>query len=160
MLNVIATLVPSFYVDRQPIDDGRTFIRPPELRGMSGDKVLVLVNNTRRHRSALVSTVRDGANGPDLASIPSIALKSVEVLRDGASAVYGSDAIAGVINFNLRDEPDGGELRVQSGQYSEGDETGYVIALNQGIAIGNRGFINISAELSENDATSRGTFFD
>ena len=160
MLDIIKTLVPSFQVGRFPIDDGRTFVRPAELRGLSGDKVLVLVNGKRRHRSALVRTGRDGANGPDLATIPSIAVKSVEVLRDGASALYGSDAIAGVFNFNLRDSADGGELRLQTGMYSEGNENGYLIALNHGFSLGSNGFINISAELSDNQATSRGTFFD
>lgn len=160
MLDIIGTLVPSFLMERRSIDDGRTFIRPPELRGMSGDKVLVLVNNKRRHRSALVSTIEDGSNGPDLASIPAIAVKSIEVLRDGASAMYGSDAIAGVLNFNLRDSAESGELQVQTGEYTEGDETAYVVAVNHGVAIGNNGFINFSAELSDSEATSRGTFFD
>ena len=95
MLDIIKTLVPSFQVRRFPIDDGATFVRPPTLRGMSADKILVLVNGKRRHRSALVRLNGDGVHGPDLATIPSIALKSVEVLRDGASAMYGSDAIAG-----------------------------------------------------------------
>jgi len=159
MLDIIKTLVPSFQVERYAIDDGRTFVRPAELRGLSGDKVLVLVNGKRRHRSALVRTTEDGANGPDLATIPSIAIKSLEVLRDGASALYGSDAIAGVLNFNLRDSAEGGELRLQTGQFSEGNENGYLISLNQGFSLGANGFINISAELSDNDATSRGTYF-
>ena len=160
MLNIIATLVPSFQVGRFAIDDGQTFIRPPTLRGLSGDKILVLVNGKRRHRSALVVTSRDGANGPDLATIPSIALQSVEVLRDGASALYGSDAIAGVFNFRLRESADSGELQLQTGIHSEGDENGYVISLHQGFALGDNGFVSISAELSDNQATSRGTFFD
>ena len=160
MLDIIQTLVPSLQVQRYAIDDGRTFIRPPELRGMSGDKVLVLVNGKRRHRSALVRTDQDGANGPDLATIPGIAIQSVEVLRDGASALYGSDAIAGVLNFILRDTAEGGELQLQTGMYSEGDETGYLIALNQGFSLGSNGFINFSAELSDNEPTSRGTYFD
>ena len=160
MLDIIKTLVPSFQVGRHAIDDGRTFIRPAELRGFSGDKVLVLVNGKRRHRSALVATIEDGANGPDLATIPGIAIQTVEVLRDGASALYGSDAIAGVLNFILRDAAEGGELQLQAGQYSEGNENGYLIALNQGFSLGDNGFINISAELSDNKGTSRGTFFD
>jgi iron complex outermembrane receptor protein len=160
MLDIIKTLVPSFLVERHAIGDGRTFVRPAELRGFSGDKVLVLVNGKRRHRSAMVATIEDGANGPDLATIPGIAIQKIEVLRDGASALYGSDAIAGVFNFILRDEAEGGELQVQTGMYSEGDETGYLVALNQGLTLGDNGFINISAELSDNEGTSRGTFFD
>jgi iron complex outermembrane receptor protein len=145
MLDIIRTLVPSFQVQRYPINDGATFIRPPTLRGMSADKILVLVNGKRRHRSALVQLNGDGVHGPDLATIPSIALKSVEVLRDGASAMYGSDAIAGVFNFNLRDSAEGGEVRLQTGMYTEGKERGYLLQLNQGLRLGRNGFVNISA---------------
>ncbi len=159
MLEIIRTLVPSFNVQRFAINDGATFVRPPTLRGMSADKILVLVNGKRRHRSAFVRLSGDGVHGPDLAAIPSIALRSVEVLRDGASAMYGSDAIAGVFNFNLRESADGGEIRLQAGRYTDGDEDGYLLSFNQGLSLGENGFINISAELSENDATSRGTFF-
>jgi len=158
MLDVIEKLVPSFIV---PLDgaDGASFIRLPQLRGLSGDKVLVLINGKRRHRAALVRLSGDGANGPDLATIPSIAVKSIEVLRDGASALYGSDAIAGVINFNLRDTAEGGEIRLQASQYTDGNERGYLLSFNQGVDLGGKGFINISAELSDNEPTSRGTFY-
>ncbi|RLA34305.1 MAG: TonB-dependent receptor [Gammaproteobacteria bacterium] len=159
MLDIIRTLVPSFQVQRFPINDGATFVRPPTLRGMSADKILVLVNGKRRHRSALVQLSGDGVHGPDLATIPSIALRSVEVLRDGASAMYGSDAIAGVFNFNLRDSAEGGEVRLQTGMYTEGNESGYLLSFNQGLSLGGNGFINISAELSDNEPTSRGTFY-
>ena len=160
MLDIIRTLVPSFQVQRFAIADGATFVRPPQLRGMSADKILVLVNGKRRHRAALVQLSGDGVHGPDLATIPSIALRSVEVLRDGASAMYGSDAIAGVFNFNLKDAAEGGEIRLQTGMYTEGNEKGYLLSLNQGFRLGEKGFINISAELSDNEPTSRGTFWD
>jgi iron complex outermembrane receptor protein len=158
MLDTIEKLVPSFIV---PLDggDGASFIRLPQLRGLSGDKTLVLINGKRRHRAALVRLGGDGANGPDLATIPSIAVKSIEVLRDGASALYGSDAIAGVINFNLRDAAVGGELRLQTGTYTKDNESGYLVALNHGFSFAGNGFINISAELSDNEPTSRGTFY-
>jgi len=159
MLDIIRTLVPSFNVQRWAINDGATFVRPPTLRGMSADKILVLVNGKRRHRSALVQLNGDGVHGPDLAAIPSIALRSVEVLRDGASALYGSDAIAGVFNFNLKDTAEGGEIRLQTGMYTEGNESGYLLSFNQGFSLGGNGFINISAELSDNEPTSRGTFY-
>lgn len=159
MLDIIRTLVPSFQVQRFPINDGATFVRPPTLRGMSADKILVLVNGKRRHRTALVQLSGDGVHGPDLSTIPSIALKSVEVLRDGASAMYGSDAIAGVFNFNLRNSAEGGEVRLQTGMYTEGNESGYLLSFNQGLSLGGNGFVNISAELSDNEPTSRGTFF-
>jgi iron complex outermembrane receptor protein len=160
MLDIIRALVPSFNVQRWAIDDGATFVRPPTLRGLSADKILVLVNGKRRHRSALVRLNEDGVHGPDLAAIPSIALKSVEVLRDGASAMYGSDAIAGVFNFNLREDADGGEVRLQTGMYTEGNEGGYVLSLNRGFSLGGNGFVNVSAALSDNEPTSRGTFYD
>ena len=160
MLDIIRTLVPAFNVQRYAISDGATFVRPPTLRGMSADKILVLVNGKRRHRSALVQLNGDGVHGPDLAAIPSIALRSVEVLRDGASAMYGSDAIAGVFNFNLRDSAEGGEVRLQTGMYTDDNETGYLLSFNQGLPLGQNGFINISAELSDNEPTSRGTFYN
>lgn len=160
MLDIIKALVPSFQVGRFAINDGATFIRPPELRGMSADKILVLINGKRRHRAALVRLTQDGVHGPDLATIPGIAVKSVEVLRDGASALYGSDAIAGVFNFNLKNAAEGGEISLQTGMYTKGNEREYLLSLNQGFRLGERGFINISAELSDNEPTSRGTFWD
>ncbi len=102
--DVLQTLVPSFAISRQPISDGATFVRPAALRGLPTDKTLVLVNSKRRHRSALVQIGGSGTQGPDISTIPFVALKNIEVLRDGASAQYGSDAISGVININLKDE--------------------------------------------------------
>jgi len=90
LIDVIKTLVPSFNVGRVPIGDGSTMVRPPTLRGLDADKTLVLINGKRRHRAALVVLGGFGSHGPDLATIPAMALKSVEVLRDGASALYGS----------------------------------------------------------------------
>ena len=161
MIDVVKTLVPSFSVEREPINDGASFIRPPTLRGLTSDKTLVLVNGKRRHRSSLVRLGGFGAHGPDLATIPSIALKSVEVLRDGASAQYGSDAIAGVLNFNLKDEAEGGEARVQVSRYTEREEaSGYTGQLNFGFGLGNSGFVNTSLEISDNEPTSRGNEYE
>ena len=160
LIDVVKTLVPSFNVSREAINDGATFIRPPTLRGLDSDKTLVLVNGKRRHRAALVRLGGFGAHGPDLATIPSISLKSVEVLRDGASALYGSDAIAGVMNFNLKDASEGGELQIQYGEYTEGSEQDYRVGLNFGLPLGQSGFINISAELSDAEGTSRGALYD
>ncbi|MDX1405493.1 MAG: TonB-dependent receptor [Woeseiaceae bacterium] len=161
MLDIIKTLVPSFQVGRLPLNDGASFIRPPTLRGLDSDKALVLVNGKRRHRSALVRLGDFGSHGPDLATIPSIAVKSVEVLRDGAAAQYGSDAIAGVINFNLKNDAEGGEARVQMGQYSDEDNAEeWLAALNFGIALGQNGFLNTSFEVSEADPTSRGAPYE
>ena len=175
MLDIIKTLVPSFNVGRVPIGDGATMIRPPQLRGLDADKTLVLINGKRRHRAALVNLGGFGAHGPDLATIPAIALKSVEVLRDGASALYGSDAIAGVMNFNLRDSAEGGEIRMQHGVYADtaggpgfgapgardslegqGGEKDYKVQLNFGMPLTEDGFMNVSAELYGAQGTSRG----
>lgn len=154
--DVLKTLVPSYTIARQPISDGATFIRPASLRGLSSDKTLVLVNSKRRHRAALVSIGGSGTQGPDVATIPASALKTVEVLRDGAAAQYGSDAIAGVINFILKDAPDGGEIQFQAGQYYEGDGEDLLIAANLGLPIGDSGFINISVEGTSTQPTNRG----
>lgn len=153
--DVIKTLVPSFNISRQPISDGGTFIRPAQLRGMPTDKTLVLVNSKRRHRAALVSIGGSGTQGPDIATIPTAALKSVEVLRDGAAAQYGSDAIAGVINFILKDNTEGISLTVDKGGYTEGDGDQITVQGNVGLPLGESGFLSISGEFSEADATTR-----
>ena len=122
LTDVISKLVPSFNVGREPISDGATFVRPPNLRGLDSDKTLVLVNGKRRHRAALVRLGGFGSHGPDLAAIPVIALRSVEVLRDGAGAQYGSDAIAGVLNFNLRESAEAADVQLHAGEYADGGD--------------------------------------
>lgn len=153
--DVLKTLVPSYNVSRNPISDGGTFVRPASLRGMPTDKTLVLVNSKRRHRAALVSIGGSGTQGPDIATIPTIALKNVEVLRDGAAAQYGSDAIAGVINFILKDSAEGASFTVDTGEFYEGDGSQYTVQGNIGLPLSNEGFINISGEISQADATIR-----
>ncbi len=154
----LKTLVPS-YTATPATGDGSAFVRPTSLRGTASDQTLVLVNGKRRHRSALVQffapAAGNGAQAPDVAMIPGIALKSVEVLRDGAAAQYGSDAIAGVINFVLKDASEGGEAIAQYGQFYEG-EVSYKLAGNVGLPMGDNGFINISGEYVDNEALSRG----
>ena len=128
-------------------------------RGLAPDQTLVFVNGKRRHRAAVISWlgngVSDGAQGPDISVIPAIALQRVEVLRDTASAQYGSDAIAGVINFVLKDRPDGGMVETQWGQTYEGDGDEYRIAANVGIPIAESGFANLSAQWHEAEPTVR-----
>ncbi|MBQ4832973.1 TonB-dependent receptor [Pseudoalteromonas sp. MMG010] len=153
--DVLKTLVPSYSLQRQPISDGASFIRPASLRGMPTDKTLVLVNSKRRHRSALVQIGGSGTQGPDIATIPSSALKGVEVLRDGAAAQYGSDAIAGVINFVLKDNTEGGSISVNTGQYYEGDGEQFTVTGNVGLPLGDKGFISISGEYADSNSTSR-----
>ena len=109
----LRTVVPSFAVNAQPISDASTVVRPAMLRNLAPDHTLVLVNGKRRHRSSIIdwhggNGVAFGSQGPDISAIPSIALRQVEVLRDGAAAQYGSDAIAGVMNFQLKDASSGG----------------------------------------------------
>jgi iron complex outermembrane receptor protein len=118
-----------------------------------------MVNGKRRHRASVIAFqgggVNDGSQGPDISVIPSIALKSVEVLRDGAAAQYGSDAVAGVINFVLNDSAEGGSLKVKQGQFSEGDGDTTVIMGNFGMPLTDAGFMNISFQMKDNEATSR-----
>lgn len=153
--DILQTLVPSYNVARQPISDGATFTRPATLRGLSSDKTLVLVNSKRRHRAALVAIGGSGTQGPDVATIPSAALSSVEVLRDGAAAQYGSDAIAGVINFILKENSDGVSFSVDTGEYYEGDGFQTVLQGNVGLPLGDAGFLSLSGEYAESDFTER-----
>src|SRR3546814_9570351 len=118
-----------------------------------------LLNGRRRHKSGSVNVCGTGSQAADAAVIPSIALKSIEVLRDGAAAQYVSDAIAGVINFQLKDAPDGGSLTIQTGQYYAGDGTGVQVAGNIGLPLTDSGFINISGELNDDDRTVRARRF-
>ncbi len=154
----LKTLVPS-YTATPATGDGSAFVRPTSLRGMASDQTLVLVNGKRRHRSALVQffapAAGNGAHGPDVGMIPSIALKSVEVLRDGAAAQYGSDAIAGVINFQMKDASEGGQVMLQYGEFYEGEQS-IKFAANGGFALGDSGFLNLSIERTDNEALSRG----
>ncbi len=157
MNDILRTLVPSYGVRRQPISDGATFIRPATMRGLPTDKTLVLVNSKRRHRAALVSIGGSGTQGPDLATIPATAIKSIEILRDGASALYGSDAIAGVMNFILKDNNEGGTISFDTGKYFAGDGQSFTVSGNIGMPLGSNGFLSISAEKSKADSTFRGS---
>jgi iron complex outermembrane receptor protein len=154
----LKSLVPS-YTATPATGDGSAFIRPTSLRGTAPDQALVLVNGKRRHRSALVQffapAAGNGAHGVDVGMIPSIGLKSVEVLRDGAAAQYGSDAIAGVMNFRMKDADEGGTVMVQYGEFFD-DEQSMKVGANAGFSLGGKGFINLSGEFMENDALSRG----
>ena len=159
MDSLLAALVPSYNVSQEPISDASTFIRPAQLRALPPDATLVLVNGKRRHRAAVIallgSGVSGGAQGPDLSVIPAIALDRLEVLRDGASAQYGSDAIAGVMNFVLREDRDGLALDLKWGNHYEGDGDALTIASNLGLPLTDAGFANFSFEFKESDTTSR-----
>ncbi len=154
----LKTLVPS-YTATPATGDGSAFVRPTSLRGTAPDQTLVLVNGKRRHRSALVQffapAAGNGAHGADVGMLPGIAIRRVEVLRDGAAAQYGSDAIAGVINFEMRDDADGAEVQLQYGQHYEGEDS-LKVGANAGFSLPSNGFINLSLEHVDNDALSRG----
>jgi len=154
----LKALVPS-YTATPATGDGSAFVRPTSLRGTAPDQSLVLINGKRRHRSALVQffapAAGNGAHGVDIGMIPGIAVKSVEVLRDGASSQYGSDAIAGVINFVMKDASEGGQIQLTYGEHYEGEQS-VKVAANAGFALGDIGFANISLEITDNDALSRG----
>jgi len=154
----LKALIPS-YTATPATGDGSAFVRPTSLRGTAPDQALILVNGKRRHRSALVQffapAAGNGAHGVDVGMIPGIAVKRVEVLRDGASSQYGSDAIAGVINFVMKDASEGGSVQVTYGEHYEGEQSTKVAA-NAGFALGDSGFANLSFEWADNDALSRG----
>jgi iron complex outermembrane recepter protein len=166
MLDTLSNLVPSFIVGQNSISDASSFVRSPSLRGLPADEMLVMLNGKRMNRSALVQVYQGGetelafgSQGPDLNSIPSIAVRSLEILRDGASAQYGSDAIAGVLNYQFRNSPSGIQI---DGRYGEYFPTGFprdggdgLLAANVGLPLGSEGFVNLSAEWAKYEQTVR-----
>ena len=156
--DLLRNLVPSYNVNAQPIADAATVVRPANLRGLAPDHTLLLVNGKRRHRASVIAWLgnglSDGAQGADLSPIPSIALKQVEVLRDGASAQYGSDAIAGVMNLQLKDNYEGGSLEIKPGIYQAGDGLSYAVAGNIGLGREDL-WTNLSVEYGGMNETDR-----
>ena len=160
MDDMLRAAIPAYALRTEAISDTGTFIRPANLRHQSPDSTLILVNEKRRHRGSVILWnawgINSATHGPDVSSIPAIALERVEVLRDSASSQYGSDAIAGVINFQLRTESQNRELRFQTGQYSLGDGLKQSLQANWGTSFfGQDGFINLSAEVGYADPTDR-----
>jgi iron complex outermembrane receptor protein len=157
--NLLSATIPSYNVSQHAIGDANALVRPAKLRGLPPDSTLVLINGKRRHRSSAISIFTfgqaQGAHGVDIRSIPSIALKRVEVLRDGAGAQYGSDAVAGVMNFVLRDAPEGGTVEASWGQYYQGDGDSVNTAANIGVPLTDAGFANFSFEFTNSDSTDR-----
>lgn len=144
--------IPSFNVQRLPLSETTSFIRPARLRNLSPDHTLVLINGKRRHRTAGITSAATQA--VDMAQIPASAIQRVEVLRDGASAQYGSDAIAGVINLILKRRV-GAEGYVNVSQYFEGDGLNRQAGFNYGLALPMEGFVNLSLEYTKGERTSR-----
>ncbi len=157
--DLITTLVPSAFTSNSGA--GASFaVKTLSLRGLSGDQTLVRVNGKRRHNTAILfvnGTTQNGQSPPDLDLIPSAAVEHIEVLRDGASAQYGSDALAGVVNIILKKAPEGGSLTALYGKTGEGDgETGQISG-NIGFALGtNGGYINLTGDVKTQDFTDRG----
>lgn len=170
----LSSTVPSINFPRPSLTDGTDSIRPATLRGQGPDQTLVLVNGARRHTTALVNlngSVGRGSSGVDLNTIPSSAIDRIEVLRDGAAAQYGSDAIAGVVNLRLREADTGGGLTVTLGKYfttldtpRAGEERdiddGATVTVGgwQGFKLGSDGFLTLSAEYRDRDPTNRSDF--
>ncbi len=159
-LNQMLTFVaPSFQSNRQTISDGTDHIDPASLRGLGPDQVLVLVNGKRRHNTALVNvngTVGRGNVGTDLNTIPAAAIERIEVLRDGAAAQYGSDAIAGVINIVLRKDVNELSANYTTGIHKEGDGELHQFNTNYGFKLGNQGgYLNITGDYTFRGFTNR-----
>lgn len=150
----LAAAIPSFNVQRMPGGDGAIFMRPAALRNLSPDQTLVLINGHRRHRSAFVDVAFQGAEAVDLSQIPSAAVGRVEVLRDGASAQYGSDAIAGVINILLDDKP-GTVLSALAGQYYKGDGFNLQLSGKSGFTLPGGGSLTIAGDYNHSTPTDR-----
>lgn len=159
LATALARALPSLNFPRPALTDGTSAIRPAQLRGLAPDQVLVLVNGKRRHTSSLLNlngTIGRGSAPVDLNTIPLAAIERVEVLRDGASAQYGSDAIAGVVNVVLKGAPGSGSVSLRHGQYSAGDGAQSQLAGDAGLALGgDRGFLHLSAQLDQQDRTNR-----
>ncbi|HRC57451.1 MAG TPA: TonB-dependent receptor, partial [Kofleriaceae bacterium] len=159
---MLASLAPSFTSTPQTVADGSDHVNPASLRGLGPDQVLVLVNGKRRHKSALLhvnGTFGRGTVGVDLNSIPASSIKRIEILRDGAASQYGSDAIAGVINVVLKDITDLVDVTTATGITGELDGAQLKTAANYGVKLGDKGYVNLTAEFLERQATSRsGTY--
>ncbi len=154
----IQAAAPSFNFSSSTISDGTDALRPATLRGLGPDQTLVLINGKRRHNSALVhvnTSVGRGTAGTDMNAIPISAVQRVEVLRDGAAAQYGSDAIAGVINIILKDSATDGIASMEYGQTFEGDGETWVANVNSGFALGSDGFLNLTYQYRDRGATNR-----
>lgn len=162
MLDTIRNLVPSFFVPQNTISDASTFVRAPSLRGLGADQILVMVNGKRYNRSALVNVYTGadtalsfGSQGSDIGNIPAIAIKNLQVLRDGATAQYGADALAGVLNYAIRDD-EGVEGQALYGQTYRNDGASTILSGYGGYKFGDRGFISLAAEWYDQKGTSRG----
>ncbi|MEE4380972.1 MAG: TonB-dependent receptor [Pseudomonadales bacterium] len=152
-------LVPSINLPQRAGGGTATFIASAGLRGLNPDQTLILVNGKRRHKTALINTATglySGSAGVDLNMIPNSAIERIEVLRDGAAAQYGSDAIAGVINIILKDADSGGELTASGREnFDRGDGEIVTLGFNQGLELTENGFVNVSVDYRESEFSNR-----
>ncbi|MDC8004579.1 TonB-dependent receptor [Aureisphaera galaxeae] len=156
--DVLHYLVPSFHSTNQTISDGTDHIDPATLRGLGPDQVLVLVNGKRRHNSSLLNvngTVGRGSVGTDFNAIPIATIERIEILREGATSQYGSDAIAGVINIILKKQTEVIDIDNRVLINTEGDGFENYSSGNFGLKLGNKGFLNVTAEYRNRNATNR-----
>ena len=150
--------VPSFNTVQTPVNDATSLLDPYEIRNMGPSRVLILINGKRKNASSLIYTQTSpgrGESGADISAIPTDAIKRIEVLRDGSSAQYGSDAIAGVVNIILKDAAEGGSLTVRGGITHESDGEMGGVSLNKGIALGDSGFVNFTLDVSKTKLSNR-----
>ncbi|CAN5272567.1 TonB-dependent receptor [soil metagenome] len=155
---ILQFLAPSFNYARSATAPSAANTRAASLRGLAPDQVLVLVNGKRWHGSSVINfnnVVGRGSVPVDLNAIPVAAIAKIEILRDGAAAQYGSDAIAGVINITLKSGAEAGFASAQSGLAARGDGATYIATVNHGIALGESGSLNLTAEIRDRDATNR-----
>jgi iron complex outermembrane recepter protein len=155
---MLQSIAPSFNFSSSSISDGTDALRPATLRGLGPDQVLVLVNGKRRHQASLVhinTSVGRGTAGVDMNAIPGASIKRIEILRDGAAAQYGSDAIAGVINIILDDADSGGRVAASYGEYTEGDGETSNLDLNGGFSLGDSGFLNATFNYRDRGDSNR-----
>ncbi|TDF34878.1 TonB-dependent receptor [Alteromonadaceae bacterium M269] len=155
---MLQTIAPSFNFSSSSISDGTDALRPATLRGLGPDQTLVLINGKRRHQASLIhinTSVGRGTAGTDLNAIPAVSIKRIEILRDGAAAQYGSDAIAGVINLVLKDSAESGSVSASYGEYSEGDGETTNINVNKGFSLGDEGFFNVALNFRDRGFTNR-----
>ena len=159
LFETLRYLVPSLKMPQRPGGGTATFIASAGLRGLHPDQTLVLVNGKRRHRTALINTstgLFSGSAGVDLNLIPRSAIRQIEVLRDGAAAQYGSDAIAGVVNIILKDDSDGGSFTTNGGQnFDHGDGKFRNAGINVGAQVGDAGFFNFSLDYMDSGFSNR-----
>lgn len=150
--------VPSFNTVQTPVNDATSLLDPYEIRNMGPSRTLILINGKRKNMSSLVyvqTSPGRGETGADISAIPTEAIKSVEILRDGASAQYGSDAIAGVMNITLKDKAEYGSVIINGGVTHKGDGGSYGVALNNGKQFGKNGFLNYTVSLSQVELANR-----